>query len=249
MLNFWLLELIRTVALIGMAWVLGRLVLNHGVKVNYTRKILHFILFFLPIFLAPYFPFEGGLGTTLLSGSTFLLAIGLMAKPIRERFDFTRITFAAIDRPEDRPYTLLWLSTQLLATYVVLVGVLAWLDSYDRTALIYITVIVAGIGDGLAEPVGVRFGKHTYATRALFTDRRYTRSIEGSACVFLSGILACILLRGELAGAEFWIALAVIPIAMTFAEAFSPHTWDSPFLYLIGGITTVATLELATLVG
>lgn len=249
MVNFWLLEFVRTAALVVVAWGLGRLVLSRGWKVNYTRKILHFILFFLPIYLAPYFPFEAGMGTTLLSGSTFLLAIASMSKPVRERFVFPRTAFAAIDRPEDRPFTLLWLTTQVLATYVVLIGVLVWLDGYERATLIYITVIVAGIGDGLAEPVGVRFGRHTYTTRALFTDRRYTRSFEGSACVFLSGILACVLLRGQLSGAEFWIALAIIPAAMTLAEAWSPHTWDSPFLYLTGGVTTVLTLELAALGG
>ncbi len=249
MANFWALEFIRTIALVATAWGLGWLVLERGWKVNYTRKILHFILFFLPIFLAPYFPFEAGTGTTLLSGSTFLLAILSMVKPVRERFAFPRVAFAALDRPEDRPFTLLWLTTQVLATYVVLIGVLVWLDGYERVTLIYITVIIAGIGDGLAEPVGVRFGRHTYTTRALFSDRRYTRSMEGSACVLLSGILACVLMRDQLVGAEFWIALAIIPAAMTLAEAWSPHTWDSPFLYLTGGATTVLTLELASLGG
>ena len=76
-----------------------------------------------------------------------------------------------------------------------------------------------------------------------------TAILAGSACVFLSGILACILLRGELSTPEFWIAMALIPIAMTLAEALSPHTWDGPFLYLVGGASTVAILELAALYG
>lgn len=27
---------------------------------------------------------------------------------------------------------------------------------------------------------------------------------------------------------------------MTFAEALSPHTWDGPFLYLVGGVSVIA---------
>ena len=124
---------------------------------------------------------------------------------------------------------------------------LVWLERYEKDVLIYISVLVAGIGDGLAEPVGVRFGRHTYRTRALFTKRMYTRSLEGSACVLASGFLAVFLLRGQLDPAQFAIALGVIPLAMTLAEAWSPHTWDGPFLYLVGGASTVATLELALL--
>lgn len=43
---------------------------------------------------------------------------------------------------------------------------LVWLERHEKAALIYITVLVAGIGDGLAEPVGVRFGRHPYRARS-----------------------------------------------------------------------------------
>jgi len=42
--------------------------------------------------------------------------------------------------------------------------------------------------------------------------------------------------------------LLIIPIAMTLAEAFSPHTWDGPFLSLVGGSSTVGVLEISQLV-
>ena len=142
---------------------------------------------------------------------------------------------------------MLWLSTQVMATFPILCLVVYLLEQYDRTILIFITVIVAGLGDGLAEPVGVRFGRHKYATRALFSDRKYTRSYEGSACVFFSGIFACLILKGEMSSSELILALTIIPIAMTLAEAFSPHTWDSPFLYLVGGTTTIMVIEIASL--
>ena len=124
---------------------------------------------------------------------------------------------------------------------------LAWLDRYDMAILISITWLIAGIGDGLAEPVGVRFGKRTYKVYALFTDRKYTRTLEGSLCVFASGILAVALHIEVLNQQQFILALLIIPIVMALAEALSPHTWDGPFLYLVGGASTVLVLELAQL--
>jgi dolichol kinase len=242
---YWANEIIRTAVLFVAAWLLGLWVVRGGIRVNYTRKIQHFILFFLPMVLATYIPFTPSLFTVFGSGLVFLASLALYVQPLRSRSAFLATAFASFDRPEDRPYTLLWLSTQILASYVVLVLMLVWLERYEKSILIYITVLVAGIGDGLAEPVGVRFGRHTYRTRALFTDRLYTRSLEGSACVLASGFLAVFLLRGQLDPAQFALALAIIPLAMTLAEAWSPHTWDGPFLYLVGGASTVATLELA----
>ena len=247
--NYWINEVIKFVVLFLSAFILGLWVQKKGVKVNYTRKIFHFILFFLPIYLASKIPFDASLYTTALSGVIFLLCISTMAEPIRHRSTFISTVFAAIDRPEDRPYTLLWVSTQVMATYFVLVIMLAWLSSYEKTVLIYITVLIAGIGDGLAEPIGVRFGKRKYQVWALFTDRKYTRSVEGSLCVFFSGILAIILLNEHLTVVQFMLALLIIPVVMTLAEALSPHTWDGPFLYLVGGISTVAVIEISHLMG
>ena len=246
MTNFWTLEFIKFVLLLGLSYGLGLAVLNAGIKVNYTRKVLHFFIFFLPVYLESLFPYDADFGTIIVSGTLFLLTIALMVEPVRSRSSLINTAFASIDRPEDRPYTLLWLSTQVMATFPVLCLMLWLLGQYERTSLIYITVLVAGIGDGLAEPIGVRFGRHKYATKALFSDRKYTRSFEGSACVFFSGVFACLLLKSQMSTTELVVAMAIIPIAMTLAEAFSPHTWDSPFLYLIGGTTTILTIEIAT---
>jgi phytol kinase len=242
---YWLNELIRTAVFFLAAWLLGLWVLRSGIRVNYTRKIQHFMVFFFPMVLASYIPFKPSLLTVVGSGLVFLASLVPFSTPFRSRSTFLATAFASFDRPEDRPFTLLWLSTQLLVTYVVLVLVIVWLERYDKGILIYITVLVAGIGDGLAEPVGVRFGRHTYRTQALFTERVYTRSLEGSACVLASGFLAVWLLRGHLDGTQLILALAIIPLAMTLAEAWSPHTWDGPALYLVGGAATVAALELA----
>ena len=243
--NFWLNELLKAIVLYGSTYFLGLWVIKRGIRVNYTRKVFHFILFFFPLFLADHLPFQASVTTTLLSGLIFLLCIGTFVQPLRAKSTFLFTAYAAIDRPEDRPFTLLWVSTQVVATYLVIILMVLWLAEYGKQSLIYIAVLVAGIGDGLAEPVGVRFGKRKYRVRALFTDRSYTRSLEGSACVFLSAILAIFILRPQLTETQLLLALGIVPITMTLAEAFSPHTWDAPFLYLVGGVSLIGVLEFS----
>jgi phytol kinase len=238
-------EILRIAALYLTAWLLGRWVLARGVRVNYTRKILHFVLFFVPLALADWIAYPASLATIVGSGLVFVACIATFAAPLRSRSAFLATAYASIDRPEDRPYTLVWVTTQALVTYAVLVAIVVWLDRYGQRPLVYITVLIAAIGDGLAEPVGVRFGRHRYRVRALFTDRVYTRSLEGSLCVLASGVLAVLALRARMSGVELALALAVIPVATTLAEAFSPHTWDGPLIYAVGGASTVGVLELA----
>ncbi len=245
MSNFWIGEILKVVVFFLAAFALGKWLVQKGVKVNYTRKIFHFVFFFLPVYLAERLPFESSAHTTLISGAVVLICLGVLSEPFRSKSGFLATAYSAIDRPEDRPFTLIWITTQIVVTYLVLIAMVAWLSSYEKVVLIYITVLVAGIGDGLAEPIGVRFGKRKYTVSALFTERKYTRSVEGSLCVFLSGVLAILLLSEQLTAVQMTIGLLIIPIAMTLAEALSPHTWDGPLLYLIGGASTVLVLELA----
>ena len=66
--------------------------------------------------------------------------------------------------------------------------------------------------------------------------------------MFLSAIIAVLILRSRLTETQLFLALGIVPFAMTLAEAFSPHTWDGPFLYLAGGISLIGVLELSSMV-
>jgi dolichol kinase len=229
-------ELTKVFILYTVAFLSGLLVVHHGVRVNYTRKINHFALFFVPMFLASYFPYEQSLATVATTGGVLMTALGLYVEPVRSRVPVVATMFASFDRPEDRPYTMLWLLTQIAAGYAVIIPLAVLFAQRGTAELMLIPILINGIGDGLAEPVGVRFGRHTYRVRALHGDRVYTRSLEGSACVFITGIAAVLLFHGSFTTPQFYAALATIPLAMTLAEAFSPHTWDTPFLFLTGGV-------------
>ena len=145
--------------------------------------------------------------------------------------------FLSFDRPEDRPNTLLWLSTQITFGYLILIPNIIFFISIGYGDLILIPILVNGIGDGLAEPVGVRFGRLKYKTYALFSKIKYERTVEGSACVFFTSLIVIIFFHSSFTFAEFFSALIIFPFVMTLAEAFAPHTWDTPFLFLFGFIT------------
>ena len=246
MLNFVLNQLIKNTLLFIICYLCGLLVLNKGVKTNYTRKIGHFSLFFLPFFLDIFFFYDKNniflTAISLFSGLFFFI---IYIKPIRERVNVINIAFLSVDRPEDRPHTLRWLFTQTLVSFIVIIPLYLYLMAINKMELIFIPILINAVGDGLAEPIGIRFGKHKYKTYALFTKKKYERSIEGSICVFVASILTILLLFPFFTFFQFIIALIAIPISMTLAEAFAPHTWDNPFLFLVANLLVFFIIQIS----
>ncbi len=212
----------------------GHLVTWKDVKVNYTRKIMHFSLFFIPIYLDQVIFYEKTLPLIVISCLVFTAILLVYIKPLRERSALISLMFKAFDRPEDRPYTLLWLFTQVVAGYVVIVPMIVLFSYYDLQRFILLPLLITAIGDGLAEPVGVRFGRHRYQVNALFTRKKYFRTLEGSACVFIASLALIAAHHAAFSPAQFVAAMVIVPVVMTLTEAFSPHTWDSPTLFLAG---------------
>jgi phytol kinase len=212
--------------------------------VNYTRKLNHFAIFFLPAILGLVLVYDKTPVTRALGLVFAICTLIIFVQPLRERSGVVRTMFLAFDRPEDRPHTLWWLTTQYIAAAVVIIPLTVYLTSVNLEALVLIPLLINGLGDGLAEPVGVRFGRMKYNTRALFSDTIYQRSIEGSLCVFAAGILSVVVLGSAFTLPQFIAALATIPIATTLAEAFSPHTWDTPFIYGVAGVLLIGIVTL-----
>jgi dolichol kinase len=136
---------------------------------------------------------------------------------------------------------LLWLTTQIIAGYAVLIPMSLVFARYAIKELIFTPIVIHGLGDGLAEPIGMRFGRHKYTTRTfLSTKHTHTRSYEGSACVLVVGILAVLFFHDSFTSAELLAALLATPILTTLAEAWSPHTWDTPYMFLVSGGSLLA---------
>ncbi len=214
----------------------GLLVLKLNWKVNYTRKINHFFVFFSPYMIKVIFPFQETITTQITLACVGLLTLAIYIKPIRNNVAIVRFMFVSFDRPEDSPHTLKWLFTQYLATYLVALPLWLMFMKQDHTEAILIIILVNAIGDGLAEPVGVTWGKNKYKVKALFTQNLYTRSIQGSACVFITAVIVIIIFMNSFTQIQFIVALFTVPIVATLAEAKSPHTWDSPFIFFFTGM-------------
>jgi len=244
--QFWGMQVFKLIFMLTVAYIGGSIVLVCEVKVNYTRKVQHFCAYIVPLTMALIIDttqFQHGLAETVVCewwGYWWtMLSFFVFIYPIRTRCSFIDKCFCSLDRPEDRPDTLLWITTQIFLGYIIMSCYTAYMTyshQLDARELIFIPVIITGIGDGLAEPVGITWGRHKYKTAALGGGNKlYTRSYEGSLCVFLSGIIAATaeygLFKSEL---HYWSAMITVPITMTVAEAFSPHTWDTPFLLITG---------------
>jgi dolichol kinase len=227
--------LLLPVAFLLFCYLLGRGVKAFGWNPNYTRKTLG-----LAMLLTNY---AVAFSPIVFLGSSFLLlaALGLLSSPFRSRFEFLATAFAAIDRPEDRPHTLWWFVTAYVASWLILVGMLM-VPGLRYSGFIAIALASVGLGDLVAGVVGYRFGKYRYRTVALGTTTTYTRSWEGSACVWLITFAAVVYFGSHLPHSQFIATLIAMPVIMALAEAKSPHTWDEPVMMGAALLTGLAIL-------
>jgi dolichol kinase len=158
----------------------------------------------------------------------------------REKVPFFSYVILSQDRREDRPDTLIFQVTEDIMRFAIYIPFkILVANRIGAPELIFIPVAVNNIGDGLAEPVGVAFGRHKYSITALyhkgkFFKSKFTRSYEGSSCVFITTLVVVAIYYKAFGTNQFWISLSVLPILMTIAEAKAPHTNDAPFLALVG---------------
>ena len=243
--NFLIVETTKLFSFWVLAFILGTLVCKYNIKVNYTRKIHHFSLLFFPVLLASYYPYEHEL-LGLIGAFSFIWTI--VPFYLRKYIPTLETGFLSFDRPEDRPFTLLWLITQFFFGLVIGISVAIFAEFYFGIPWPKIALLVlclAHIGDGLAEPIGVRFGKVRYRTYALFTRRRYYRTLEGSITVLISTVLVLAWFNYLFTDKQFILALITLPITLMVTEAISPHTWDGPFLSGVSGLLVTLILTYA----
>ncbi|GIT17101.1 MAG: hypothetical protein CM1200mP38_7580 [Dehalococcoidia bacterium] len=234
-------EILSTVA---KGFALGTVMLSSGalvrylnVRVNYTRKLNHFAIFFLPVFIDQQFNAETFTDFVYLAISALKTQqhlYWLFMNQLKPLFPPFQLMFDGFDRPEDRPHTLTWLWTQFAAGFGVMLPMIWLCGQWGLESLVLIPILINVIGDGLAEPVGVRFGTHEYKTKALFTNKEYVRTLEGSACVLITGFIVVAMHFDYFTTIQFVLAMLIVPIVMTLTEAYSPHTWDTPFLMFTG---------------
>ncbi|TMW62625.1 hypothetical protein Poli38472_005243 [Pythium oligandrum] len=220
---------------------------NSKFKVNYTRKFQLLAAYMIPLVIKPEDACKCN-GALELAWGDFvtLLAFLALIKPIRERSTFFMLQFNSLDRPEDRPHTLKWLvAGNIFPSLFVLLFFRYLFERTTQSELVFILVFVTSIGDGLAEPIGIAFGKHKYSTTSCLSKRKYTRSYEGSAVVFLSGMIFPAAQYFDFdSPQQLMLTMLVLPFVAAYAEATAPHTMDAPVLMAATGCVLYSVIHL-----
>ena len=206
--------------LMGTGGAAGWLKLRRGLRTGDTRKLFHFSVFFLATALHARF---GPPGVNLL-GCLVAVYIGYCllrgaGNPLYE----------AIARESDYPRRSLHVLVPFLATAAG--GILA-ISLFGDFAVFGFAI--CGIADAVAEPIGIRLGKHRYRTWNLPGCAESHRSLEGSLAVFVASFLTTLallytgltpLLPPSITS-SLLPALAIAAVA-ALTEAGSPHGTDN----------------------
>lgn len=204
----------------GILYGAGSLKLKKGVPTAYTRKIVHFSVFVGVAILQSIggislvFAFGIGAGITIL----YALVKGK-----------GHVLYEAVARKRDAPYQTWLIIIPFCCT--VLGGLLG--NFYFGEAAIF-GYLVAGIGDGIGEPIGRKFGKTNFWNSK--------KTLEGTTAVFLGSIIA-IHLGSVLTGADIPIMFVFLSAAIfSIVELISPRGVDNFFMQLIPTATLVTFL-------
>lgn len=211
-----LVLLLVPVALVfaGAAGALAARLRGRGVRVPYTRKVFHFLIFT----GAGAVHLEWGLPGVICFGSGVALVVlwAVAAGPGQPLYE-------ALARPTDAPRRSLFVLVPLATT--ALGGLASNLLFADAALFGY---LVAGWGDAVGEPVGARWGRHPYRVPSL-AGVPAARTLEGSLAVAAAGCAAALVggvLAGLPAASAIGVALAC-GLAGAAVEAFSTHGLDN----------------------
>ncbi|MAE61733.1 MAG: hypothetical protein CMJ49_10310, partial [Planctomycetaceae bacterium] len=202
-----------------------------GWRTGYTRKTFHFLIF-------------GSVsGLHAIWGTPAVCLFGLMTSVVvfsAVVHGRGHVMYEAIARENDEPHRTWYIIAPYLATLIG--GVLAniW---FGPAALA--GYLVVGIADAVAEPIGVRFGRHRYRVWTLSRTVSH-RSVEGSAAVFVASALAVTgagALSAEIAlGASAIVMVPLIALACAGVESISPHGWDNASMQIVPALLVGAYL-------
>lgn len=194
-------------------WLAGSL-FQRGWRVGDTRKVFHFSIFTGAALLR----WQVDASAVAVYGS--VVACGVFAAVwlgTRSKL------FQAFARPSDSPHEKLHIVAPLVCTAVG--GVIAQMIAGPLVCLAY---LVAGWGDAVGEPIGIRWGRHRYRVPA-WGQLTAQRSLEGSAAVFVASSLAAglgLMISGRF-GVDVIGQAVLLGAAATIVEAVSPHGWDN----------------------
>ncbi|MBT8487982.1 MAG: hypothetical protein KJO65_04035 [Gemmatimonadetes bacterium] len=195
----------------GALWV--SVLRARGVRVAYTRKIFHFLIFTTAAGIHSFW----GLGGTVVFGAVVAgMVLAAVARGDGHPF------YEALARDKDRPRRTLFIVVPLVTTAV---GGLA--SALIAGPFAVVGYLAAGWGDAVGEPVGARWGRRPYRVPSL-AGVEATRTVEGSFAVFVVSSLASALALVSIGlGGAAWWAGPLCGLAAAGVEAVSNHGLDN----------------------
>ncbi|MDB5227026.1 MAG: hypothetical protein JWN78_1219 [Bacteroidota bacterium] len=222
--NFPSLKLISWLFPVSLVWSFSVLYLAGSLKIKflwktgYTRKLFHFLIFFSACL---YQQLLGLPGVFILGWAVSIAVLYACYKGSNNLF------YEALAREKDAPYRTKYILYSYIATFIG--GVLANLLFGHYAIFGY---AVTGIADAIAEPVGIKWGRHVY--KAVSFDKKISvKSVEGSLAIMISSIISISMIvysSGVFVTAFPMIIL--IAFVCTIVEAFSPSGTDNALLQL-----------------
>jgi phytol kinase len=214
------------IAAAGLLWaalslaLVGRLKVRRRWRTGDTRKLFHLLIFTGAALVQR----RAGFGGTLAYGVAVsaVVAVAVVRGTGAPGFE-------ALARESDAPHRTWYVVVPWFAT--ALGGVLANVLFPQHATFGY---LVVGLADAVGEPIGIRFGRHRYRV-PLPAKVVSTRSVEGSAAVFVASGLAgaaALALAGVPLEAAAIGRLSLFAAACTLVEAAAPHGWDNLLLQL-----------------
>lgn len=211
----------------GLAWAFAALwfagwLKQRGVRTGYTRKVFHFLIFSTVAVLQ----WRSGTPAVCLFGAMTTLAVFFAVW----RGPGNRL-YEAMAREKDEPHRTFFI---LVPYFTTLVGGLVSTMLFGSMAVA--GYLVTGLGDAIGEPAGARFGRHHYRVWSR-SSVPATRSVEGSAAVFVMSAIALVLaalVSPPISLVPFgFLKIIAIAGAAALAEAVSPHGWDNATMQVI----------------
>jgi phytol kinase len=208
---------IVTVLAISLSGILAGILKRYaGWKTGYTRKMLHFLIFFTAVGLHIW----GGMPAVNILG----VGMGIFVLFAVSAGD-GNFFFESMAREKDYPRRGYFIVVPYLTTAA---GGLISNLLFGASAIM--GYVICGAADAIAEPVGVRFGKHKYKVPSLKKVRIAERSVEGSISVLVVSLVLSMLFFVSLYQLPFAKALVssvLLSVVIVLVEAISPHGADN----------------------
>ena len=193
----------------------GKIKIKYNIKTNYTRKLFHILVFTMAGVIGLII---GHKGVMFYGGLTGLIMIYVIYQ------GKGYILYEAVAREQDEPHRSFYIGVPFLST--ALGGLF---NTYLFGSLAIVGYLVAGWGDAIGEPIGVRFGKHKYKVPTL-RKVACQRSLEGSLAVLIVSMLAIFIVLWLISDYSWWLIIissVLAGIITAIVEAVSPHGLDN----------------------